>query len=228
MIPVCEPVIGKRELEYVSSCLKTNWISSQGKYIKEFEEKFAKYCGCRYGISTTSGTTALHLALASLGIEKGDEVILPAFTMIATAFAVIYTGATPVLVDADKETWCMDISQIEKKITKRTKAVLPVHIYGHPCNMEPILKLARKYKLLVIEDSAEAHGAEYKGKKVGGLGDIGCFSFYANKIITTGEGGMVVTNSEEYAEKARSIRNLCFKKERRFYKKSKNSVNKRT
>ncbi|MCM8765847.1 MAG: DegT/DnrJ/EryC1/StrS family aminotransferase [Candidatus Omnitrophica bacterium] len=216
MIPVCEPVIGKKELEYVSSCLKTNWISSQGKYIKEFEEKFAKYCGCRYGISTTSGTTALHLALASLGIEKGDEVILPAFTMIATAFAVIYTGATPVLVDADKETWCMDISQIEKKITKRTKAVLPVHIYGHPCNMEPILKLARKYKLLVIEDSAEAHGAEYKGKKVGGLGDIGCFSFYANKIITTGEGGMVVTNNKKIAEKARLLKDLAFSPKKRF------------
>jgi len=216
MIPVCIPFIGEKELEYVVDCIKTNWISSKGKYVEEFEEKFAKYCGCRYGITTTSGTTALHLALASIGLRKGDEVIIPASTMIATAFAVIYCDATPVLVDAEPETWNMDVEKIEDKITDRTKVIMPVHIYGHPCDMDPIMKLAREYNLYVVEDAAEAHGAEYKGRKAGGIGDIGCFSFYANKIITTGEGGMIVTNDEEIAEKARSLKDLAFSKERRF------------
>jgi perosamine synthetase len=216
MIPVCIPFIGEKELEYVVDCIKTNWISSKGKYVEEFEEKFAKYCGCRYGITTTSGTTALHLALASIGLRKGDEVIIPASTMIATAFAVIYCDATPVLVDAEPETWNMDVEKIEDKITDRTKVIMLVHIYGHPCDMDPIMKLAREYNLYVVEDAAEAHGAEYKGRKAGGIGDIGCFSFYANKIITTGEGGMIVTNDEEIAEKARSLKDLAFSKERRF------------
>ena len=216
MIPVCEPFITGEELEYVSDCIKTNWISSKGKYIEEFEEKFAHYCGCQYGVSTTSGTTALHLAIASLGIRKGDEVIVPAFTMIATVFAIIYAGAKPVLIDSEPETWNIDVGQIEEKITPQTKAMLPVHIYGHPCDMEPILDIARRRGLYVIEDAAEAHGAEYRGKRVGGIGDIGCFSFYANKIITTGEGGMIVTNNEETAERARSLKDLAFSKERRF------------
>jgi perosamine synthetase len=217
MIPVCIPLLGEKELENVVDCIKTNWISSKGKYVEEFEAKFAKYCGCKYGITTTSGTTALHLALASLNIKKGDEVIIPASTMIATAFAVIYCGATPVLVDAEPETWNMDVEKIEEKITNKTKAIMPVHIYGHPCDMDLIMKLAKDYGLYVVEDAAEAHGAEYKGKKTGGIGDIGCFSFYANKIITTGEGGMVVTNDEEIAERAKSLRNLCFPKEKRIY-----------
>ena len=217
MIPVCIPLLGKKELEYVTDCIKTNWISSKGKYVEEFEDKFAKYCGCEYGVSTTSGTTALHLALASLNIKKGDEVIIPASTMIATSFAVIYCDATPVLVDAEPETWNMDVEKIEEKITDRTKVIMPVHIYGHPCDMDPIMKLARDYGLYVVEDAAEAHGAEYKGKKTGGIGHVGCFSFYANKIITTGEGGMVVTNDEEIAERAKSLRNLCFPTERRIY-----------
>jgi perosamine synthetase len=217
MIPVCIPLLGEKELEYVVDCIKTNWISSKGKYVEEFEDKFAKYCSCEYGITTTSGTTALHLALASLKIKKGDEVIIPTSTMIATAFAVIYCDATPVLVDAEPETWNMDVEKIEEKITDRTKAIMPVHIYGHPCDMDPIMKLAREYDLYVVEDAAEAHGAEYKGKKAGSIGDIGCFSFYANKIITTGEGGMVVTNDEEIAERAKSLRNLCFPKEKRIY-----------
>ena len=217
MIPVCVPLLGEKELENVVDCIKTNWISSKGKYVEEFEAKFAKYCGCKYGITTTSGTTALHLALASLNIKNGDEVIIPASTMIATAFAVIYCGATPVLVDAEPETWNMDVAKIEEKITDKTKAIMPVHIYGHPCDMDPIMKLASEHDLYVVEDAAEAHGAEYKGKKAGGIGDIGCFSFYANKIITCGEGGMVVTNDEEIAEKAKSLRNLCFPKEKRVY-----------
>lgn len=217
MIPVCVPLLGEKELEYAIDCIKTNWISSKGKYVEEFEKKFAEYCGCKYGITTTSGTTALHLALASIGASKRDEVIIPAFTMIATAFAVIYCGAKPVLVDAEPEIWNMDVNQIEEKITDKTKAIMPVHIYGHPCNMDPILKLAKKYNLYVVEDAAESHGAEYKGRKTGGVGDIGCFSFYANKIITCGEGGMVVTNDEEIAERARSLRDLSFPKGKRTY-----------
>ena len=217
MIPVCIPLLGEKELEYVVDCIKTNWISSKGKYVEEFENKFAKYCGCKYGITTTSGTTALHLALASINTKKGDEVIIPASTMIATAFAVIYCGATPVLVDAEPETWNMDVEKIEEKITDGTKAIMPVHIYGHPCDMDPIMKLAKEHDLYVVEDAAEAHGAEYKGRKTGGIGHVGCFSFYANKIITTGEGGMIVTNNEEIAERAKSLRNLCFPKEKRVY-----------
>lgn len=215
-IPVCEPLLGKKELEYVVDCIKKGWISSKGEYIEKFEEKFAKYCGCKFGITTTSGTTALHLALVSAGVGKGDEVIIPAFTMISTAFAIIYCGAKPVLVDSEPETWNIDVDQIEAKITKNTKAIMPVHIYGHPCDMDKILALAEEHDLYVIEDAAEAHGAEYKGKKVGGIGDVGCFSFYANKIITTGEGGMVVTNNEEIARKASSLRDLAFSKEKRF------------
>jgi perosamine synthetase len=206
MIPVCEPLLAGREWEYVRECLETNWISSIGKYVSEFEQKFAEYCGCRHGVSTTSGTTALHLTLAALGIGKGDEVIVPSFTMIAPVFAVVYTGAKPVLVDSEPDTWTMDVTKVEDKITPRTRAIIPVHIYGHPCDMGPILGLAEKYGLWIVEDAAEAHGAEYEGKKAGGIGHVGCFSFYANKIITTGEGGMLVTNDERIADKARRLK----------------------
>lgn len=217
MIPVSEPLLGERELEYVAECIKTGWISSAGRFIREFEEKWAAYCGMKYGIAVSNGTTALQVAVGCLDLEPGDEVIMPTFTIISCALAVIYNGGVPVLVDCDPRTWCMDVSQIEAKITSRTRAVMPVHIYGHPVDMDPVIELARKCGLVVIEDAAEAHGAEYKGRKCGGLGDICCFSFYANKIITTGEGGMALTNREDYAEKARSLRNLCFRKERRFY-----------
>ena len=220
MIPVCVPLLGEKELEYAIDCIKTNWISSKGKYVEEFEKKFANYCGCKYGITTTSGTAALHLALASIGVGRVDEIIIPTFTMIATTFAIVYCGAKPVLVDAEPETWNVDIDQIEDKITDRTKAIMPVHIYGHPCDMGPIMKLAEKYDLYVIEDAAESHGAEDKGKKTGGIGDVGCFSFYANKIITCGEGGMVVTNNKEIAERGKSLRNLSFPKEKRIYQHS--------
>lgn len=209
MIPVCEPYLNGNEREYVEDCLKTNWISSKGKYIEEFEEKFANYCDCKYGITTTSGTTALHLALATLNIGKGDEVIVPTFTMAASAFAVTYCGAKPIFVDCEPETYNINTDRIEEKITERTEAIMPVHIYGHPCDMEPILKLAMEYDLYVIEDAAEALGAEYRGRKVGGLSHISCFSFYANKMITTGEGGMVVTDNEEFADKAKSLKDLC-------------------
>ncbi len=210
MIPVCVPLLGGRELEYLKDCISTNWISSKGKYVDEFEKKFSEYCNCKFGVTSTSGTTSIHLALASLGIKRGDQVIVPAFTMIGSVLPVIYCGAQPVLVDCEPETWNINADLIEEKITDKTKAILPVHIYGHPCNMDKILRTAKKYGLFVIEDAAEAHGAEYKGKKVGGLGDIGCFSFYANKIITCGEGGMLVTNNEEVAKHAKTLKDLSF------------------
>jgi perosamine synthetase len=216
MIPVCEPLLTGKELEYASDCLKTNWISSAGKYIPEFEKRFAEYCSCKYGISTTSGTTALHLALAALGIGPGDEVVLPAFTMAACAFSIVYTGAKPVLVDAEPDTWNMDVTQLERKITKKTKAIMPVHIYGHPCDMDPIMDIAKRHNLFVVEDAAEAHGAEYKGTRVGSIGQVSCFSFYANKIITTGEGGMVMTNDAQIADKARRLKDQAFSPQRRF------------
>ena len=218
-IPVCEPKLGEKELEYIIDCVRSTWISSKGEYIKQFEEEFSKYCGAKYGITTTSGTTALHLALVCLGIGKDDEVIIPAFTMIATANAVVYTGAKPVLVDSEPYTWNIDVNKIEEKVTEKTKAIMVVHTYGHPVDMDPVLELAEDHGLYVVEDAAEAHGAEYKDKRVGALGDFGCFSFYANKIITTGEGGMIVTNNEELAEKARMLRDQAFEKERRFWHK---------
>jgi len=210
MIPVCEPTLGGNELDYVTDCIKTNWISSAGKYIKEFEDKFSRFCNAKYGVACSNGTTAIHLALESLGIGKGDEVIIPSFTMIATANAVIYSGAKPVLVDSEKETWNIDPRLIEEKITEKTKAIIPMHTYGHPCDIDPIIEIAKKHNLKIMEDAAEAHGAEYKGRKVGSLGDCAAFSFYANKIITTGEGGMVVTNDLEVAEKAKLLRNHAF------------------
>lgn len=216
MIPVNEPLLGKEELINITDCLRSGWISSKGDYIKRFEERFARFCGLRYGISTTSGTTALHLALACLDIKKGDEVIMPTFTMIATAYAVLYTGAKPVFVDCEDKTWNMDVSKVGESITPRTRAIMPVHIYGHPVDMEPILRLAKKHRLFVVEDAAEAHGAEYKGRVCGSLGDVGCFSFYANKIITTGEGGMVVTNNKRLAEKARLLKDLAHSPRKRF------------
>lgn len=216
-IPVCEPSLGKKELENVIECVKSTWISSKGKFIDQFESSFSRYCGAKYGVATTSGTTALHLALATLGIENSDEVIIPTFTMIAAANAVTYTGAKPVLVDSEPDTWNIDVNKIEEKVTKKTKAIIVVHTYGHPVDMGPLLDLAEDHELYVVEDAAEAHGAEFKGKKVGTLGDIGCFSFYANKIITTGEGGMLITSNMELAEKARMLRDQAFEKKRRFW-----------
>lgn len=218
MIPVCEPTFVENELKYVTDCLKTNWISSKGKYIEKFEKIFSKFCNAKYGISCCNGTTALHLALETLGIGKGDEVIIPTFTMIATCNAVIYAGAKPVLVDSEPETWNIDVSKIEEKITKKTKAIMPVHTYGHTVDMDPLLDIAQDHDLFIVEDAAEAHGAEYKNKRTGSLGDIGCFSFYANKIITTGEGGMITTNNEEFAERASSLRNHAFGKPRFLHK----------
>ena len=217
MIPVNEPLLDGRELEYVAECIRTGWVSSAGHFIEAFEEQWAAYCSMRYGIAVSSGTAALQVALGCLNLEPGDEVIMPTFTIISCALAVIYNGGVPVLVDCDRHTWCMDVSQIEAKITPRTRAIMAVHIYGHPVDMDPVRDLADKHGLVVIEDAAEAHGAEYKSRKCGGLGDMACFSFYANKIITTGEGGMALTNREDYADRARALRNLCFRADRRFY-----------
>ncbi|MGQ9470576.1 MAG: DegT/DnrJ/EryC1/StrS family aminotransferase [Candidatus Aminicenantales bacterium] len=216
LIPVSEPLIGQREIKLVEDCLRRGWISSAGAYVEAFEQAWASYCGRKYGIATSSGTAALQVALGCLRLSPGDEVILPNFTMFSCAAAVLSWGGIPVLVDADPLTWCLDPTKIEEKITPRTKAIMVVHIYGHPVDMDPVLELARSYKLAVVEDAAEAHGAEYKGRRCGGFGDLSCFSFYANKIITTGEGGMVLTNRRDYSERARSLRNLYFGKKRRF------------
>ena len=209
-IPVCEPMLAGNELKYVTEAVSTGWISSAGKYVTEFERQFAQYCGCEYGVAVCNGTVALHLALVALGIGPGDEVILPNFTMIATAFAVCYTGAIPVFVDADPATWNVDVRRIEEKITDRTKAILPVHLFGMMCDMDAIEAIAKRHKLYVVEDAAESHGAEYKGRKAGSCSDLACFSFFANKNVTTGEGGMVVTNNRELYDRLRYHKNMCF------------------
>jgi perosamine synthetase len=216
-IPVAEPLLGQRELDLVTDCVKSGWISSLGRYIPMFEEQFSAFCESKYGVATSNGTTALHLALVALGIGPGDEVLVPDMTFIATANAVAYTGATPVLVDSEPVTWTMDPVDMARRITPRTKAVIPVHLYGHPCDMDVIMADARRHNLVVIEDAAEAHGALYHGRRVGGLADVGCFSFYANKIITTGEGGMITTNNKEWADKCISLRDHGMSKTRRYY-----------
>ena len=219
MIPIMEPQIDHQEIDRVLDCLKTGWISSQGSYIPEFEKTFAEYCGSGYGIATSNGTTALHLALVTLGLSPGDEVIVPALSFIATANAVTYCGARPVFVDVNPGNWTMDPEALRALISPRTKAIIPVHLYGHPADMDPILEIASEFGIWVIEDAAEAHGAEYKGKKVGSLGHAGCFSFYGNKIITTGEGGMITTNREDVARLAWNLRDHAFSTERHFWHK---------
>lgn len=209
-IPVCEPLLAGNELKYVTDAVSTGWISSAGKYVTEFENQFAAYSDCKYGVAVCNGTIALHLALVALGIKNGDEVIVPTFTMIASAFAVCYTGAKPVFVDADPKTWNIDVSKIEEKITSRTKAIIPVHIFGQMCEMDAIQALAEKYHLYVIEDAAEAHGATWNRCKAGSCSHVGCFSFFANKNVTTGEGGMVVTNDEAIYQKLKYFKNVCF------------------
>ncbi len=220
-IPVAQPDLGGNEKKYVDECIQSSWISSKGKFIDRFEKEFAEYIGVKYAVSTSNGTTALHLAITALGIGKGNEVIVPDLTFIACANTVAYTGAKPVFVDVEKNTWNIDPAKIEEKITPRTRAIMAVHLYGHPADLNKILILAQKYKLLVIEDAAEAHGAEIKvgnqWRKVGSIGEVGCFSFYGNKIITTGEGGMVVTNNKKLAEKMKILRDHGQTPERRYY-----------
>jgi perosamine synthetase len=217
MIPIMGPLIDHQEIDRVMDCLNTGWISSQGKYIAAFEQGFAEFCGTRFGIATSNGTTALHLALVTLGIGPGDEVIVPSLSFIATANVVIHAGARPIFADVSQETWTLDSEQVEPLITERTRAIIPVHLYGHPAQMTPLLELAEKNKFWVVEDAAEAHGAEYRGIKVGGLGHLGCFSFYGNKIISTGEGGMIVTDNPDWADRARMLRDHGMSRERKYW-----------
>ncbi len=216
-IPVAEPDIGEEELRNVIEAVKSNWVSSKGPFIEEFEADFSRYTDVKYGVSASNGTTALHLALAALKIEPGDEVIVPTLTFVAVSNAVIYMGAKPVLVDSTPDYWCIDPDQITSKITKKTKAIIPVHVYGHPCDLAPIMKIAKDHNLSVIEDCAEAHGAEYNGRKVGSFGDIACFSFYGNKIITTGEGGMCLTNDADLAKRMKILRDHGMNPEKRYW-----------
>lgn len=215
IIHVCEPDITQREIRYVMDAIKTGQISGMAKYVSLFEKAFAKKTGVKYAISVNSGGSALFLALWGLGIRKGDEVIIPTFTMAATAFAVTQCGARPVFVDCEPN-GNVDVSQIEPKITKKTKAIMPVHIYGHPCDMDEIKAIAKKYKLFVVEDVAEAHGALYKNKIAGTMSDASCFSFYANKLVTTGEGGMIATNNKKLAEEFALLRNYYFSNHMRY------------
>ena len=215
IIPVFDFTLGVKEKEFVNDCLETSFIS-QGSYVKDFEKTFSKFVNCDFGITTTSGTTALHLACKTLEIKKGDQVLVSSSTNMASAFSVDYCGAVPVPIDIEKETWQMDVTKIEEKINKKTKAIMVVHLFGQSVDMDAVIKISKKYNLKIIEDCAEAHGVEYKGKKVGSIGDIGAFSFFANKTITCGEGGMVVTNSKELAEKARRLKNLSYGKVNRF------------
>jgi perosamine synthetase len=211
-IPVNTPVLDGNEEKYLAECIRTGWISSEGPAIKDFEQKFAAKIGRKFGIAVSNGTAALEMAVKALNLGPGDEVILPTFTIISCAAAVVKEGAVPVVVDADSKTWNMDISRLEEFITPQTKAIMPVHIYGLPVDMDPVIELARKNNLKIIEDAAEAH----RGKPCGTFGDLSIFSFYPNKLITTGEGGMILTDDAELAERCRSLRNLCFQPQRRF------------
>jgi perosamine synthetase len=217
VIPVAEPSITEREITYVCSAVKSGWVSSLGRYIVDFETAFAGYVGTKYALSTMNGTAALHLALEALGVGAGDEVIVPDLTFVATANAVAYTGAIPVFADIDPATWCIDPDSVREQVTGRSKVIIPVHLYGHPVDMDPLKGIAAEFGLSVVEDAAEAHGAEYKGRKVGSVGDLAVFSFYGNKIITTGEGGMVTTNSPELYERARHLRDHAMSANRRYW-----------
>jgi perosamine synthetase len=215
-IPVNEPLLNGNEKKYLIECIDTGWISSEGPFIKAFEEKMAVTVGRKHGIAVSNGSVAIDAAVLALGIGKDDEVIMPAFTIISCAAAIVRAGAKPVLVDCRPDDWNMDVSQIEAKITARTKAIMVVHIYGLPVDMNAIIALANKHGIKVIEDAAEQHGQFYNGKPIGSFGDISTFSFYPNKHITTGEGGMIMTDNDQLAEKCRSLRNLCFVPEKRF------------
>ena len=225
MIPTNEPLLAGRERQYVLDCIDTGWISSAGSYIERFERDWAAYCGMDHGVAVSNGTTALQIAVDALKLGPGDEVIMPSFTIMSCALAVVRAGAKPVLVDCDPETYCMDLEQTVAAVTPRTRAIMPIHMYGHPVDMDAILMLAEKHGLSIIEDAAQAHGCEYHSRRggnngwrrCGGLGTISTFSFFANKLVTTGEGGMVLTRDPVLAERARSLRNLCFQPRRFFH-----------
>jgi len=215
-IPVAKPDIGKDEIEAVIETMRSGWVT-QGKKVEEFEESFAKYCGVKYGVAVSSGTAALHIALDSLGIKKGDEVITTPLSCVATTNPIVYLNAKPIFVDVEPETLNMDTALIEERITPKTKAILPVHLFGHPVDLDPLMELAQKHGLCVVEDAAHAHGAKYKGKRVGSFGQVSCFSFYADKNITSVEGGMALTNDAELAEKMRMLRSFGMHKHKKFY-----------
>lgn len=215
-IAVNEPLLNGNEKKYLNECIDTGWISSEGPFIKKFEEDFAKRVHRKHAIAVANGTVAIDAAIEALGITNGDEVILPSFTIISCLSQILRNGAKPIFIESDINTWNMDVTKIEEKITPKTKAIMVVHIYGLPVDMDPILEICRKYNLKLIEDAAEMHGQEYKSRPCGSFGDISIFSFYPNKHITTGEGGMILTDDDQLADKMRSLRNLCFKPERRF------------
>lgn len=217
LIPISAPSVTQKEIDFTLDAVRSGWVSSLGEYITRFEEEFADFCGTSYALTTSNGTSALHLALVSAGIGEGDEVIIPDFTFVATANAVSYTGAKPVMVDIDPESLCMDPGRISEAVTAKTKAIMPVHIFGHPADMNSINVVAREHGLFVIEDAAEAHGAQIDNRKVGSLGDCAAFSFYGNKIITTGEGGMITTNDGEFYQKARQLRDHSMDKVKRYW-----------
>ena len=209
-IPVSEPYLRSLERKLLLDAFDSGWISASGPYNKKLEDEFSKFCGVNYGSTVSNGTVAIHLAVRALELQKGDEVIVPNFNGIYGAYALMYEGVTPIPVDAESDTWNINPDLIEEKITNKTKAIMVVHLYGHPCDMDRIQKIANKYNLPIIEDAAEAHGAEYKSRKAGSLGDISTFSMYANKIMTSGEGGIVLTNNKKYYEKIEYLKNQCF------------------
>jgi perosamine synthetase len=216
LIPVNEPLLTEQDYTAVMDAMRSGWISGAGASIDAFEARWAAFCGRKQGIALANGTVALQVAVALLDLQPGDEVIMPTFTIISCALPVVLAGAVPVLVDCDPRTWTMDVNQVEARITPRTRALMPVHIYGHPVDMDPLLELAERYDLQVVEDAAEAHGAEYRGRRIGSFGTSSCFSFYANKLLTTGEGGMLMVDDDHLAERARRMSNLGFQPGRRF------------
>ncbi|MDH1262587.1 DegT/DnrJ/EryC1/StrS family aminotransferase [Pseudomonas sp. GD03944] len=215
-IPVNEPLLNGNEKKYLTECIDTGWISSEGPFIKRFEDEFAISVGRTHAIAVSNGTAAIDAAIEALGLVSGDEIILPTFAIISCISQIVRSGLVPVLVDSDPLTWNMDINQVEEKVTSRTRAIMVVHIYGLPVDMDPLLKIAQDHGLKVIEDAAEMHGQTYKGRPCGSFGDVSIFSFYPNKHITTGEGGMIVTNDDRLADECRSLRNLCFQPQKRF------------
>jgi perosamine synthetase len=215
-IPVNQPLLDGNEKQYLNECIDSGWISSEGPFVKQLETEFAARVGRKHGIAVCNGSMALEAAIAALDLQPGDEVLLPTFTIISCGAAIVRAGAVPVLVDCLSDTWNMDVTQLEQKITPKTKAIMVVHIYGLPVDMTPILTLAYQYGLKIIEDAAEAHGQTYQGKPCGSFGDLSTFSFYPNKLVTTGEGGMIVTDDDEIAQRCRSLRNLCFQPQLRF------------
>lgn len=217
MIPISKPTISHEDIRLVTDAVSSGWVSSLGHYIDRFEREFADFCGVRHCVATANGTVALHLVLKVLGIEEGDEVIVPDLTFVATANAVVLAGATPVMADVRRSDWCLDPEAVKPLITARTRAIIPVHLYGHPCEMDELRAIAQARDLKIVEDAAEAHGAEYHGRRVGGLGTCAMFSFYGNKIITTGEGGCVTTDSDEFAERARFLRDHAMSTEKRYW-----------